>query len=243
MATLLISCEIFRPELELLAGEGIELPETVFLEAQLHNIPEKLRGTVQDVIDEFEDTHSEASTIFLSYGLCGRGMCGVHSRRATLVVPRIHDCISMLLGQEHNKEHAVTREGAIYWSSPGYLESFQINLHLHYDIRLAQFEEKFGKAKALRMMKAEQAIYRNYHCLGYISWPEMKGRYEETAREVAETVGIPYTEYAGNSSFLRELIAGGHNNQRFLHIDPGYTMDMDIDGTIISVPLADQNIQ
>ena len=93
------------------------------------------------------------------------------------------------------------------------------------------------------MMKAEQAIYRNYHCLGYISWPEMKGRYEETAREVAETVGIPYTEYAGNSSFLREMIAGGHNRQRFLHIEPGYTMDMDMDGTIIAVPLADLNIQ
>ena len=71
----------------------------------------------------------------------------------------------------------------------------------------------------------------------------MKGRYEETAREVAETVGIPYTEYAGNSSFLREMIAGGHNRKRFLHIEPGYTMDMDMDGTIIAVPLADLNIQ
>lgn len=241
MAKLLLSCEIFRPELELLAREGVELPKTVFLEAQLHNIPDKLRSSVQGVVDEFEAEHPEPCTILLSYGLCGRGMCGVHARQATLVVPRIHDCISMLLGQEHNRENALTREGAIYWSSPGYLESFQINLHLHYDQRLAMFEAKFGKAKALRMMKAEQAIYRNYHCLGYIAWPEWKGRYEDTAREVASTVGIPFTEYRGNSSFLRELVAGGHDRRRFLHIQPGYTMDMDMDGSIIAVPLADKD--
>lgn len=236
MAVLLLSCEVFRPELELLSGTGCALPEVRYLEAQLHNIPDKLRRSVQDIVDAFEEEHAEPSTILMGYGLCGRGLCGIHARRATLVFPRIHDCISLLLGQEHNKENAVSREGAIYWSSPGMLESFQISLHLHYEERFALYEEKCGTAKAIRMMKAEKALFRKYHCLGHIIWPEMGDRYVETARKVAEDSEIPYVEYPGRSGFMRELLAGGFNTRRFLRLHPGQSIDMDVDGGLIPVP-------
>lgn len=55
MAVLLISCEVFRPELELLFRQGVTLPETHYLEAQLHNVPDRLRRSVQDEVDDFEE--------------------------------------------------------------------------------------------------------------------------------------------------------------------------------------------
>jgi len=232
----LLCCEIFRPEIELISRETTELPEIHYLEPALHNIPDKLRSSVQNAIDALEKKHGDKLTIAVGYGLCGRGLCGVHAAHATLVFPRVHDCISLLLGKAHTKEHALSREGAIYWSSPGMLESFQKELHLEYHKRFALFEEKFGMAKAIRLMNAEKALFKNYTCLGYIAWPEMDLRYTETAKQVAEDIAIPYMEYQGSSTFVRELLAGGQDKRKFIHLHPGQTIDMDMDGGIIAVP-------
>lgn len=236
MAVLIIACNVFRPELELLASEGMHVPEAVYLEAELHNVPDKLRASVQEIIDDFEAKHPEPSDILFGYGLCGRGMCNVTASHATLVFPRVHDCISLLIGQAHDKDHALKREGAIYWTSPGQLESFQISLHLEYEARLAKYAERCGEAKAKRMLRAEQAMFKNYHHVGHILWPEMAGRYDETARRVADAVGIPYQVYPGSSAFMRDLILGNHDAKRFLRLQPGQSIDMDVDGSIIAVP-------
>ena len=241
MAVVLLACQIFKREHELLSKEIAHLPETRFLETGLHNQPDVLRAAVQKEVDAFEARHSEEPlTILMGYGLCGRALCGVHARRATLVFPRVHDCISLLLGLEHSKENAFSREGAVYWISPGFLEYFQIDLHLHYDKRFALYEEKFGTAKATRMMKAEKALYKNYAHAGHIVWPEMGDLYVDTAQKVATEVGIPYVEYPGRSAFLRELLEGGHDEKRFLRLEPGQTIDMDPDGGLITVRLSSE---
>ncbi len=239
MAVLILTCEIFRPEFELLAEEGVELPEIRYLEFELHNIPDKLRAYVQAVVDEFEAAHPEPSEIRMCYGLCGRGLIGVRAKHATLIFPRVHDCISLLLNKEQSEDNFATRDAPIYWSSPGMLRSSQIQLHLHYDERFAMFEQKFGTKKALRMMKAEKALFSNYECVGYIQWPEMKGRYEETARLVAEDARIPYREYPSSSDFFRELVRGGTNPARFLRLAPGETIDMALNGDVIAVKAED----
>lgn len=237
MAVLLLACEIIKLEHDLLSKEISQLPETIFLEAGLHSQPEKLRSAVQKEIDTFEERYpDEPVTVLMGYGLCGRALCGVHARRAVLVFPRVHDCISLLLGLEYSKENAYSREGAVYWSSPGWLKYFQIDLHLHYDKRFALFEKSFGLAKATRMMKAEKALFRNYEHLGYILWPEIGNQDVETAQKVAEDAGIPYVEYPGRSALLRELIEGGHDQKRFLRVEPGQTLEMDLDGGLIAVP-------
>lgn len=236
MAVLLLACEIIKREYELLSKKVPHTPKAIFLEAGLHNQPDKLRDAVQKEVINFEACHTGKSvTILMGYGLCGRALCGVHARQARLVFPRVHDCISLLLGLEHSKENSFSREGAVYWTSPGWLEHFQIDLHLHYDKRFAIYEEKFGTDKATRMMKAEKALFKNYAHTGHILWPEMGDLYVETAKKVANDAGIPYVEYPGRSAFLRELLEGGHDEKRFLQLKPGQTIDMDPDGGIIAV--------
>lgn len=116
------------------------------------------------------------------------------------------------------------------------LESFQISLHLHPEERFALYEKKYGTAKAVRMMKAEKDLFRKYQCLGHILWQEMGDRYVETARKVAKDVDIPYVEYSGRSDFMRELLAGGSDKRRFLQLQPGQSIDMDVNGELIAVP-------
>ncbi|WP_446424803.1 DUF1638 domain-containing protein [Mailhella sp.] len=235
MAVMLLACEVFRPELEMLAREGRELPQIIYLEARLHDIPDKLRKMVQDTIDAFEAEHEgEDNVILMGYGLCGRGLCGVTSRRATLVYPRVHDCISVIFGMAHSKDHSVSREGPVFWATPGMLESFMIE-DLDFEKLYAKYEAKVGPKKAARMVKVEKAIMQNYDSVTNIVWPEMKGMYEAAARKCAAAIEIPYLEIPGSSGFFRALVDGG-NDERFLHIGPGQTIDMDLDGSVIAVP-------
>ncbi|MFQ9867606.1 MAG: DUF1638 domain-containing protein [Bilophila wadsworthia] len=172
MKTLLIACEVLRPELEVLASDMRNPPPMNFLEQRLHDYPEKLRSAFQGLVDAFEQENDGPLAVLCGYGLCGRGLCGVHASRATLVFPKLHDCIPLLLGLDQKGANASSREGATYWISPGLLKYFLVPFHLN---RIGVFPcmRKFGAAKAARMMKAENALLDNYKNACHIRWPEM----------------------------------------------------------------------
>ena len=85
------------------------------------------------------------------------------------------------------------------------------------------------------MMKAENALLDNYKNACHIRWPEMGDAYVDEARKVAEATLLPYSEIWGSSAYLAELLHGGQSGERFLHLVPGQTIDMDVEGTICAV--------
>lgn len=236
MHTLLISCEVLRPELEMLAAAMANPPPMLFLEQRLHDYPDKLRGAVQDRVDAFEQEHTGPLVILFGYGLCGRGLHGVRARRATLVFPRLHDCIPLLMGVDQNQANASSREGATYWISPGWLQYFLIPFHVESHRRFAVYEEKFGPVKAARMMKAENALLDNYKNTCHIRWPEMGDTHVASAQAVAKATALPYSEVQGASGYLAELLRGGTSPERFMHLAPGQTIDMTVEGDICAAP-------
>lgn len=92
---LILACEVLKPEMETLAREMENPPEMIFLSQRLHDYPDKLRQGIQEKIDEIENTRPDVDEIALGYGLCGKGLTGVTSRRVKLVLPRLHDCIPL----------------------------------------------------------------------------------------------------------------------------------------------------
>ena len=69
------------------------------MKAALHKNPQaELRPALQRVIDEVEAGEETYDAILLGFGLCSMGIVGLHSSKMPLVVPRAHDCITMLLG-------------------------------------------------------------------------------------------------------------------------------------------------
>ena len=112
MKTLLIACEVLRPELEVLASDMRNPPPMNFLEQRLHDYPEKLRSAFQGLVDAFEQENDGPLAVLCGYGLCGRGLCGVHASRATLVFPKLHDCIPLLLGLDQKGANASSRDSS-----------------------------------------------------------------------------------------------------------------------------------
>lgn len=229
---LVLACEVLKPELETLAAKMENPPEIIYLSQRLHDYPEKLRAGVQEEIDRIEQERPEITDIIMGYGLCGKGLTGVTPRRATLLFPRLHDCIPLLIGNHPDSAEASSREGTTYWISAGWLDSFLAEFHLS-DARFKKYAEKFGEKRAARMVAAENALLDSYKLACHVRWQELGDRYLDTARDVAKAAGLPYGEINGASWYVNALLRGAEEEALFLRVRPGQTLDMDGNGKII----------
>lgn len=237
MNTFVLACETLRPELEMLAEKMRDPPPINFLEPNLHSYPGVLRKTFNEAVSALESQSDDPVTILCGYGLCGRALCGAYAERATLVFPRLHDCIAFIRGLKPEENRASSREGGFLWMFPGMLKYQMVPRHLKVSERFAGYEKKYGAVKAARMILAEYAMFSNYTQACHIRWPEMGDAYMDDAQKVAKSVSLPYTELAGSSWYMQELLAGGMDPDYFLRLQPGQTIDMDVRGGICAVPL------
>lgn len=232
----LIACEVLRAELEHLR-DALGLPVRLeFLEQTLHESPEALRRELQAAINRAENSAKPPQTLLLGYGLCGRGLTGVFSRRAVLVIPRVHDCIPLLLGVDQDRSGELSRSGGTYWFSPGWLGCSQVAFIRERGKRRDEYEEKYGPDNAAYLMELEAAWLRNYTGACLIRWESFGDRHVSDARAVAEDAGLPYREQEGTDGYLRALLEGGEDRSRFLHVPPGKTIDVAEDGSVGIVP-------
>lgn len=236
MKTAVLSCEVFHAELALLLSGMHNPPDVKFLDLELHRYPEMLRSKFQEAVDGFESESEGPLTVLCCYGLCGRALTGVHASRAILVFPRTHDCIPLLLGVGQKEVSGVTSDGAVYWLAPGWLaDDTPITRHLEEDERFCIYEQKYGSTRARRVIELEKAYMKDYSQACHIRWPEMGDAYVTEARRVAQCVRLPYSEAAGSSGYLAELLLGGNDPEKFLHLQPGQTIDMNVDGAVCPV--------
>ena len=116
----LLACEVLFRECaaEIAACTAVVDPE--FLPKALHDIGEAgMSARLQEAIDRTDPQHYDA--ILLAYGLCNNGVCGLHAP-LPLVVPRAHDCITLLLGSRQRYADYFAAHPATFYKSAGWLE-------------------------------------------------------------------------------------------------------------------------
>ena len=87
----LLACPVLRDLIEpRLAGRGIP---GIFLDYGLHLHPARMAPALQAQLDALPGPR----TVLIGYGLCGTGLAGLAAGPHTLIIPRTHDCIAMLL--------------------------------------------------------------------------------------------------------------------------------------------------
>lgn len=238
--TLMLVCEGVRAELEQAIADWPDKPEIVYMPQGLHDEPDKMRSELNAKIAELEASYPEVDTLLLGYGLCGRGMNGVTASRFKLVVPRVHDCVPLYVGVAQDELGMTEENSGILWLAASMIEYSRFTKHLVTD-RHKIYAEKFGEARAAKMIKAENSVFANYRGLWYVRWPGLKDEYADMARKLASELSLPYKEITGDSAFLGDLAAGGEDEERFLHLEPGWTVGMDSDGKIIGQQMASGN--
>ena len=174
------------------------LPPNITLELlpyALHREPQKLQNELQQRID----ADTEHDTLLFGYGLCSYGVVNLHSERHTLVIPRVHDCISILMGSRQIYDREFQKcPGSIYLSK-GWIDQGAEPL-----AEFKRYSETFGEENAQWMIDTQ---YSNYRRVVFIDTEV--GNSEELANyssEVAKYIKVDYQKQPGSSRLLEKLI-------------------------------------
>lgn len=94
MSSIIVACRTIDNEAKkAIAETGVTHP-VIWIESGLHNWPDKLRARLQEQISAIDNVEY----IIMAFGYCGNSLLRIKSDNAKLVIPRVDDCISLLLG-------------------------------------------------------------------------------------------------------------------------------------------------
>lgn len=217
-----IACEIFEEMLKQHLPEEVTAQVT-FLEYGLHRVPNKIANTVQMHLDKLQ----APSLVVLGYGLCGNGIKGVRAGKHTLLVPRMDDCIAMLLGSRSAYLRQFSAVPGTYWLSKGWLESGSHPLKEY-----EEYSEKYGPEDAEWLLDTQ---YQHYERLVLVTHTQDDmERYRPQAQAVAKFCqrwDFRYEEILGSDRFVKHLAEVAQDlskaDKEFVLIPPGGEIRME----------------
>lgn len=231
----LVACDVLADEIALLAGEHPPWTALRWLEMGLHDRPDDLRRCIQETLTELATRH-EITHAVLAYGRCGDGLLGVRAEEIELILPRADDCIALLLGDEKKRAELLRREPGCYFYSPGWIRGRRVPgpdreayLREHYARRFADDPEMVDE-----LLDADREAFAAYHTA---AWLDLTGNAEGEAycRRCAAERGWKFRALETDDAFLRALLWGPWDDERFLTVTPGNAIGVDRDGALTSV--------
>ena len=207
-----IACPAVLGELAEGAAAGADVRE---LEAQLHVKPDRLKEALRAAVAEADQP---GVTIVLGYGLCSNSVLGLKTEHATLVVPRVDDCIAMLLGSNEAFSMEAEKERGSYYLAKAYMDECA-NLVTEHEAMV----QKYGSERAVSMMKL---VLKHYKRVVLVD----TGRYDieplrERVREVAELYGLAIEEAPGTTRIVDGLVADEWGDD-FVVAPPGHELTL-----------------
>lgn len=209
--TKIIACATVIEEMQPMLPLGMAYE---VLDFGLHLIPNNLKKILQQAIDNQD---SEFNTVILGYGLCSLAVVGLQTRKYTLVIPRVDDCIAIFLGSKNAYNEQSKKEPGTYYLTKGWIEVA--------DTPFAEYErlvEQYGRERADRIMGI---ILKHYTRLAYIDTGQKdQDRYREYARTTAKKFNLRFEEIAGADTLIRKLLFGPWDDE-ILVAPPGHTIE------------------
>ena len=232
MRLLALVCEVVAREFYCAAAKAEPVVDIKLLTKGLHDRgAERMREIVQKEIDGVEPGRYDA--VVLGYGLCSGGTEGIVSREMPVVVPRAHDCITLLLGSRARyAEEFRLRPGTYYYSAgwcergtenigprePGVME--RMGLSGSYE----EYVELYGEDNARYLMEVLRGGLKHYDRVVFVEIG--LGGEEEARREAerrAQREGWRFEVMRGDFSLIERLLSGEWDDD-FLVIELGQAL-------------------
>ena len=214
METVVLACNTIRDEIER-AALATNCPyRFTWIESGLHQVTGNLRRRLQEELDKMEG----AARVLLAFGICGGAVTGLKTGDYQLVMPRVDDCISLLLGSAEAKRRSSER-GGVYFLTRGWLEG-ETNIWKEYHATVA----RMGLEKTERVYRKMLAHYK---FLGLID----TGAYDlegllPLVGEISAALRLELITLAGKDHYLRRLLAGPWDEERFVLVPPFTTIEL-----------------
>ncbi|MDR3569777.1 MAG: DUF1638 domain-containing protein [Syntrophobacteraceae bacterium] len=214
METVVLACNTIRDEIEKAALEtNCPYPFT-WIESGLHLVTSSLRQRLQEELDKMNGKER----VLLGFGICGGALTGLKTGDYQLVIPRVDDCISLLLGSAEAKRRCA-EGGGVYFLTRGWLEG-EANIWKEYHATVA----RMGLEKTERVYRKMLAHYK---FLGLID----TGAYDIPSllpelREISSTLRLELVTFQGKDQYLRRLLEGPWDEDYFVVVPPFTTIDL-----------------
>ncbi|TGE35438.1 DUF1638 domain-containing protein [Desulfosporosinus fructosivorans] len=211
----LIGCDSTKNEVR-----SLGIPETMdneFLDFNYHGKPDLLHVRLQELIDQSQDYE----LIITTYSRCSNVVVGLLSKRVPLLLPKTHDCISLLLGSNERQLSLLKENPGTYYFSRGWLD-YGRTPYAEY----LEYVDRYGQKKATDLIKM---LYGNYNKAVLIVTLGTKDidKYREKVCQIADFFGWDVGEEEGDLRLLAILL-NGKTGQDTVHVEPGRAVTADM---------------
>ena len=225
MKTIIIACRTLEDEMELAKkNTGKDYP-VIYIESGLHERPKKLADAIREVFAEVDAEQQAAASkrgksakpqpvrVLMALGQCGNSMTGLTAGNFELIMPKVDDCLSLLIGSNKEKAALNLRDKAFFLTM-GWLRGESTIMSQY-----KQSVEKYGEDTALAIM---EMMYEHYETLGLIDTGAAPiDRLQKETKEMADLLGLKRKVYKGTISYIEELLTGPWPEDRFIIKAPG----------------------
>ncbi len=224
-----ITCKVMQREAYFCAARSRNVVDVVLMEQGLHDEPQRLRSEVQKALDNTCDIQGRPyDASLLGYGLCSNGIVGL-SAKIPVVVPRGHDCITLLLGSKDRYQQYFDSHRGVYWYSAGWIESGKQPSEERYETLLREYKAKYGDENAQYLMEVEQGWIKEYNWAAYIDWGLVDSdQYRNYTKRCAEFLNWDYDELQGDPGLMQKFVDGQWDDGEFLVVKPGQQIKEDL---------------
>lgn len=215
METVVVACETIQNELKQAMEDAGKSYPVIWIESGLHNDPQKLNARLNEVINQID----QAKRVLLAMGFCGNSLNGLESGEFELVVPRVDDCITLLLGSI-KKRREVSRESAAYFLTSGWLKG-ERNIWVEYQYMVKKYGEESAK-------NIGQMMYKHYRTLALLdSGVDPIEKLIEDTKVIADTLELEQKVIPGTLNYLKLLLEGPWDKDHFIIKHPGERIELD----------------
>lgn len=183
------------------------------MDIALHLQPDRLRFALNRKIQELEQ---EGGTIVLGYGLCGRSLEGVVSRKSTLVLPKVDDCVGMLLGSRDRHRQVLTRHPGSY-----FLEKQWLNTELNIFTQIYKDADRIPEERRKSLLQLALRHYRNLILLADNPLDRAEKEAEIRCMQLAEEHDMAFKRMNKDLGLIQRLLHGPWCDTEFIQAPPG----------------------
>ncbi|ABR48261.1 Protein of unknown function DUF1638 [Alkaliphilus metalliredigens QYMF] len=213
MRILIIACRTIADELNMAIEEISCKYPILWIDSGLHVRHDQLRKRIQEELDHI----SNVDQVLLAFGFCGNSLLGVTATNASIIFPRVDDCITLILGSAETRK-AVSNEAGTYFLTKGWLD-YETNIWAEYQ----ETVKRSGKEKADRIYKM---MLKHYKRLGVIQ----TGAYDleeflERTQKVAADLNLIHEVIPGTLRYMKKLLTGPWDEE-FVVIKQGEKIEL-----------------